>query len=270
MIRLKFYSLSGNTEQEIEPTRFPDGTSQVWKLDLEAFNQELLAYEIIWKFEEESELFHVAQLKTLLDGISKNSRITTLKLLNIPFLPYGRQDHLVSNSSTFAQYTFSDIINNMEFDRVMTFDPHGQTRIKNLFASNADKVIDSVFKAGAYDLMFYPDAGAFRRYGKNNKPYICGEKIREESTGKILKYNLFNPDKIELAGKTILIVDDICDYGRTFIEAAELLNKENVGEIGLYVSHGLFSGGFDSMRHAGILHFYTTNSLTRNKDGIPV
>ena len=48
----------------VRPTIFPDGTSQVWKLanlseDDDAENH------ILWEFEDEAEIFHLAQLVEL-------------------------------------------------------------------------------------------------------------------------------------------------------------------------------------------------------------
>jgi ribose-phosphate pyrophosphokinase len=49
----------------------------------------------------------------------------------------------------------------------------------------------------------------------------------------------------ELAKKDFLIVDDICDGGRTFIELAKVLRPWTTGKIYLYVTHGIFSNGLD-------------------------
>lgn len=268
-------------EQDITPTMFPDGTSQVWHLeDIDGLDASLVSYEILWRFENEAELIHVAQLKSLLDQVVQGLKINVIKILNIPFLPYGRQDHNIENQSTFAQHTFSNIINGLHFDRVLSFDPHGKTDLLNFFASTATKVIEGVFIAGNYDLYFFPDAGAYRRYcfstsGKQIRYTKCfyGNKKRDQSTGEIIGYEIVRDTKFCSVpeGKKILIVDDICDGGKTFIEAAKLLlEKEKVSEIGLYVSHGIFSKGKHVLKEAGISHIYTTNSLAKNKDGIPV
>lgn len=61
------------------------------------------------------------------------------------------------------------------------------------------------------------------------------------------------PDKKQ----TICIVDDICDGGRTFIEAAKLLQRLEPKEIHLYVSHGIFSKGLKVLTEAGISKIFT-------------
>jgi ribose-phosphate pyrophosphokinase len=54
-------------------------------------------------------------------------------------------------------------------------------------------------------------------------------------------------------------VDDICDGGRTFIEISKALDGYQ-GELYLFVTHGIFSKGFEEL----FKHFtkiYTTNSI---------
>jgi len=77
-------------------------------------------------------------------------------------------------------------------------------------------------------------------------------KSRDTTNGGILNYELkadeqsrpllnSNPKKCE-----ILIVDDICDGGGTFIKCAESLKKylpDCNFEMDLYVTHGIFSKG---------------------------
>ena len=44
-------------------------------------------------------------------------------------------------------------------------------------------------------------------------------------------------DRTDFNGKDILIVDDICVYGGTFIGLAKLLKERNIGKLYLAVSH---------------------------------
>ena len=72
---------------EIKATIFPDGTSQVWQTGLDLDSDAC----IDWEFENEAELFHVAQLVHL---IKENPREVYKKtpnvVLNIPYFEYPR------------------------------------------------------------------------------------------------------------------------------------------------------------------------------------
>jgi ribose-phosphate pyrophosphokinase len=92
-----------------------------------------------------------------------------------------------------------------------------------------------------------------------NNRTLFGEKVRDPDTGEILGTLVFaqdddgnanhlipgRPNSSHIKGKPILIVDDICDGGRTFIELAKVLREYGPSQITLYVTHGIFSKGFN-------------------------
>ena len=51
-----------------------------------------------------------------------------------------------------------------------------------------------------------------------------------------------------VAGKNLLIVDDICDGGRTFIELGKKLKNAGANDIYLYVTHGIFMAGLEILK----------------------
>jgi ribose-phosphate pyrophosphokinase len=71
----------------------------------------------------------------------------------------------------------------------------------------------------------------------------------------------------DLKGDDCVIVDDICDGGRTFIGIAQELKMKNAGDIYLCVSHGIFSHGFDELRKY-FKKIFTTNSFKDINDEI--
>ena len=68
-----------------------------------------------------------------------------------------------------------------------------------------------------------------------------------------------------IKGKVCLVVDDICDGGRTFVELGDRLNEAKSHSNYLFVSHGIFSAGFDELKryYAGI---GTTNSFWESRN----
>lgn len=273
MIRLKLTDYNDNSTYEtIEPTIFPDGTSQTWKVKTITKDYRNVAKaEIIWQFENEAELIHVGQLADLLDAYNNSPR--PLKVLNMPFLPYGRQDKPISNNTTFAERSFSKLINAMNFDRVLSFDVHGTTTINNLQKLSANSLIQKVFEDNNYEVYCYPDGGACERY--LHEPSVNGLKVRNQTTGEIEDYQLVTEyqDKnghthgVSVKDKKVLIVDDLCDQGGTFVHLMELLKNNGVGEVGLYASH--FIGNEDvkqKLKENGINNIYYTNSSPKNEE----
>jgi len=231
----------------VQVTMFPDKTSQVWKLPPQYLDTKVIR----WVFENEGEFLRLAQLKTLLD------KANLKPLLVLKYLPYGRQDKQVDNNATFALYAFAKLLNALEFRAIEIIDPHSNIALQlihNSFATYPTELVEQIAGFNDNTILCYPDKGALTKYSKlYNKPYIYGEKARDQLTGNILKYSIVgNP-----IGKNILIVDDICDYGRTFILLAKNLYESGAKEVNMFVTHGLFSGGIKVLTDAGIKRIFT-------------
>lgn len=231
----------------VEVTRFPDGTSQVWKFPENLIHDSFKETNFVeWKFTQESDLLHLAQLKALLD----NSVSETY--LKIKYLPYGRQDKFVSNNATFALLPFAKLLNSLKFNTIEIVDPHSNIAlvvIDNSFASYPRELINTVRVLTNTDIYCYPDKGAVTKYTKiYDMPHIYGNKVRDQLTGFITSYEVVG----ECKDKKVLIVDDICDGGMTFKLLAQDLLKAGAKEVNLFVSHGLFTQGLKTLKESGI------------------
>lgn len=242
----------------ISPTKFPDGTSQVWKLPpefLAALDKEW-ACTILWDFQDEAEIVQVSQLATLLQTYCQDVH------LDMPFMPYGRQDKHVANDTTFALRAFADLINSMCFASVRTLDAHSQKadmieRLENKSARPYVRI--AVMQSGANTILF-PDAGAEARYSNAmaidfpRMRISNASKNRDQATGKITGIQI---NEGSVRGRRVLMVDDLCDGGATFTALAEVALADGAKSIDLYVTHGLFTKGLDALRNAGIKRIWT-------------
>lgn len=240
-------------EYKIEATIFPDGTSQVWKLDenLVKHIEEVDSIEVFWKFDSESELFHICQLSQLIREINPTIWI----VLNMPFMPYARQDKVVSNDLSFSLNTFLKIVRQF-IDNVRVYDVHSNSLLKGYFPNYIEDLPTEIIKKnlsdGNIDLICYPDRGAKDRYsGTIDFNYCVLNKVRDQSTGNITGIEILK-NKESIYGSNVLIVDDICDGGRTFIEASKLLYQNGAKCVDLFVSHGIFSKGLEVLKESGI------------------
>lgn len=254
----------------IVPTKFPDGTSQVWKLkDLDQYKQH--GVTIIWFFHEEAELIYVNQLICLLH----QSGITITELY-MPFLPYGRQDKEISNETTFAREVFLEILLTEMVGEVTTLDAHSYHQ--KVSSYSPESYIKKAIEEFKPNVIVYPDSGAYNRYSNILKGMdtLVLKKVRDQLTGEItgLDFDSKPYIKYDTISKhsRMLIIDDICDGGATFNAASMFLHKaaKEQGitvEVGLYVTHGIFSKGYEKMIDSGITKFYTTQSIIRNVNG---
>lgn len=233
---------------EIHATIFPDHTSQIWKLS-EVFFGEYIVINIEWDFHHEGEIMHLAQIADLFRFQEKN--------LYISYLPYARQDKVIANDKTFALLTFSKILNNMDFASVKILDAH--SNVCDLIINKYKEVkpteyIDNTLMILKPDVICFPDKGAATRYSWISFPNkVFAEKTRNQLTGELTGCILHG----EVKDKNVLIVDDICDGGGTFVACAKTLKEAGAKSINLYTTHGLYTKGLSEMKKAGITRFFS-------------
>jgi ribose-phosphate pyrophosphokinase len=255
MITIKNYSTQ--IEHVVQPTKFPDGTQQCWKLPKEIL--EVGEVQIIWHYESDTELLPVIQTAELLTTVRLHNGVS----LVMPFLPYGRQDKKLSNETTFGLSTFLRTLCSFPFKEIITYDVHNMVYFKynpKMFSLHVDKQVQEAIRLSKANLVCFPDKGASKRgYNVGSIPSFHLSKTRDQLTGNITGMKCDLP--LNLEGKTILIVDDICDGGRTFIEAAKVLKDMGAANVDLYVTHGIFSNGVLVLTERDIRHIYTTDSF---------
>lgn len=233
-------------------TQFPDGTTQVWKLDMRHFTSDEAAV-VRWKFESEAEVMHLAQLAFLLQGNGVPS------FLDIEFLPYARQDKQIANDATFALRPFAMLLNAMPWDVIAIWDPHSTVALDLIQRSHARYYTNeakAAFARSESTVLCLPDAGASAKYGPmfRGLPIAHAEKKRDQASGYLVTGDLSGEP---VNGRRVLIVDDICDGGATFIGLASRLREAGATAVSLFVSHGIFSRGVKALTDAGIDRVFT-------------
>lgn len=208
------------------------------------------SYIITWCYDNDSELF---LLQCIVDEI-RDIEPTAIISLKMPYIPNARQDRKVSNRF-FTLKSFCKIINNMNFEYVSVLDPHSDVSTALLDRVAVEFPLKDYYKFNEDVVFMYPDAGAAKKY-KDDGNAIIGNKHRNEE-GRIDRYELLN---FKEGTKNVIIIDDICSYGGTFVEAAKALKARGVEYIMLMVSHceeNIFKGQvFDYIDQV-----YTTDSI---------
>jgi len=204
----------------------------------------------------------IMELLLLADAIKNKNKSKDYKLnLTLPYIPFGRQDRYTTNHTSFSLKVFADMINSVGFDKVLTNTPHSNVSellINNLVVSEFgdDKHLNFLFRETVLldgkDVVFIaPDAGAEKRVYKAAKEfgvsevYVCS-KQRNPATGEITGYSVPAIPK----DKRLVVIDDICDGGGTFIHLASYLPKERK-DLTLFVVHGIMSRGYKPLHNAG-------------------
>lgn len=192
----------------------------------------------------------------------------------IPYIPYARQDRISNPGESLSIAVFADIINSQNYKHVYVMDPHSDVctglikNIREIYKVN-DEYLRKIIPDYDEYVVLAPDAGAYKKLSKSIKdvPLIYCTKHRDTRTG-VLNNLEVHLGPVDIKNKKILVVDDICDGGGTFLLLADEFGKRYKNELNLYVSHGIFSNGYTELKKR-YKHIYTTNSFYQdNQDFI--
>lgn len=179
-----------------------------------------------------------------------------------PYLPYSRADRMFVSGDCFGLSVFADILNTIAYDSALTLDVHSAVSLSLVpYLENVSPkgFQDSVIASLDHPVILLPDKGARDRFTTDTDSIILHcEKDRDVATGELKGFIV--PKKEEFQGKPVLIVDDICDGGATFLGIAKAMQDYGL-ELDLAVTHGIFSKGLDELAKV-FKNIYTTDSIT--------
>lgn len=203
-------------------------------------------------------LFALAQIIDI--ARHENPRVEVI--VKIPYFPNARQDRRTQRGESFALKVYADFLNSLKADRVISLDPHSNVLaavVNNFHPVDQAKLwVEWVVQwADTFEgdcVLVYPDAGAKKKTEeiaelanlqiRHKRITVQGaSKDRDPKTGKL---NIsFQGD---LSDCHVLIVDDICDGGGTFLGLANEISlnaSTGVRSMTLAVTHGLYTKGRD-------------------------
>lgn len=228
---------------------------------------------IVWKFENNEELVSLIFLtRHLRERGYKNI------WLHMPYVPNARQDRTKTCEDVFTLRYFCEVINSLNFNRVFVYDPHSSVTpalLDRVVVQTPDELFQRVYNRvrknnpGEEVYMFYPDEGAMKRYSSSFKdddgdiiPHCFGIKKRDWKTGQIRGLSIVGHVEDYIKDKIVLIADDICSRGGTFLHSARQLKELGAKKVYLVVSHcedTIFSG--ELLDGDLIERVYTTDSI---------
>lgn len=253
--------LNGN---KVHGIKYPAGESRI-TIPIEATYPETKfgGVEIDFRFESNDDLIELMLCKSQLDHLGIPAR------LNILYFPYAREDKFSENKiHPCSLIPVTQFINNLNFTQVWILDPHSVALPCLLDRVNILQphrfLHNSLLGFNEYECVIAPDAGAQHRAekvaDKLNKPCYTASKVRDPLTGTLTSYEIDLREKLQ-DGSKVLVVDDICDGGFTFLRLADTIKAQGVKvELDLYVSHGIFSRGIEAIldKYQRVI---TTNSI---------
>ena len=243
---------------DIIKTSYPDGTSYV---EVKSFK-----YELEYRINSYEDLWTLAQIKDVYDYNKQHLHVI------IPNLIDAQADRRFAPNQSSNLMLVLNFLKSLDFAEITFFHPHNPEVVEAILPEAhildnsyfIDEVLERIwFNNKGLDskdvdpkylrrkgedfniqdnlILMSSDAGGFKPLMK-----LCdkiGWKGETESAAKSRKYEedksvltqLIN--RQDFGGKDVLIVDDICVYGGTFIGLAKLLKERNIGKLYLAVSH---------------------------------
>ena len=228
------------------------------------------------KYESNQDLLH---LKFLVDTIRIRSKNKTRLSLRMPYIPYSRQDRDIE-ASGFALKSSVNLINSLNFDFVEILEPHSDVStalINNavkMYGGSTANLLNNLFVQGNLELgstdIFFPDAGAQKRYETSvpaaaldyGAQLLVGFKKRNPVTNEVDSVDVLTPHDFK-PKKSIVIMDDLCSYGGTFLRGGAKLKQLGYEDIYLVVAHCEDSIAKGALLKPGspIKAVYTTDSI---------
>lgn len=175
---------------------------------------------------------------------------------NVWYLPYARQDRICYTGEAFSTEVMRGVLDLVKCQTLNVADIHSPQLFSN--SKVVETTVLDIFKANPDILkgitaLVAPDKGSVKKVesiaNHFNLPVIYYNKVRDTESGWITDYEVVKGIE-HISGGNLLVVDDICDGGKTFELLSESLDRFRVSKadtISLYITHGIFSKGIDKL-----------------------
>jgi ribose-phosphate pyrophosphokinase len=285
---MNILNLTDNVKSDIkfQISKFPDGQQSVTITDCRDIDISQISKHPV-KIKSRLNSFRDLEIIICATQALRDLGVKEIHLFT-PYFVGARSDRKFDQGSTnYLKNVICPIINSQKFETVSVIDPHSdvlEACLNNYVKEDNRRLVKFALplidnKDGAQQrvVLVSPDAGAYKKifdvaqkFGIEN--VVTASKHRDIQTGKITHTEIPNlpgstgDSNSANDGMKYVIVDDICDGGRTFIELAKAIKKERISaKIYLVVTHGIFSAGLKELnQHFGGI--FTTNSYSDMND----
>lgn len=256
-------------DELVNVEKFPNNESRIFLDNVRKGIEHSENVFVKFKYLNDSDLIELFLIKKAIDEVNKENK--NIELF-IEYMPYSRQDRRDSDMVFTLKYV-TDFINCMNFSTIEVLEPHSDVTLALLNNSlpykpaNIYKEVIEMFNFTNFDIkkdfILFPDTGALKRYEKYFKGYkiLVGSKVRDFETGKIKELSIIGSENLN--GSNVIIIDDLCSKGGTFILSGNKLKEINANKVYLVVTHcenSVFDGDI-LKENSPIDCIYTTDSI---------
>jgi ribose-phosphate pyrophosphokinase len=185
----------------------------------------------------------------------------------IPYFGFARQDRKDKPRVAIGAKLVANMLMAAGVDRIMTMDLHAD-QIQGFFEVPVDHLYASTiffeemkkFNTGNL-ILAAPDAGGTKRANSYAKKLDVGLAICHKSRKKaneIAEMTVIG----DVAGKDVILVDDMCDTAGTLTQAADLFMEKGALSVRAFCTHAVLSGpAYERIKNSKITELIVTDTI---------
>lgn len=232
-------------------TTFPDGEPHIVLGDINRKD----SVTVVCRIANPNDLYILLQVADIL------SRHEVIFTLQIYYLMSMRMDRVISFNESFSLKVVANLINSMGAESVHVLEPHSG-KVQDLIDKYWGDMFMQMPNFTGY-IPVFPDAGAAERHEYMGEHKLICSKTRNPETGKLEGFSIENPELLEneeLIDMPLVVIDDLCDAGGTFVGVASKIREINPNRrLAIFVTHMVNPKGITTLSE-NYDEVYFTNS----------
>jgi ribose-phosphate pyrophosphokinase len=196
----------------------------------------------------------------------------------IPYFGFARQDRKDKPRVAIGAKLVANMLMAAGVDRLMTMDLHAD-QIQGFFEVPVDHLFASTIFFPELEklnngnlIMAAPDAGGAKRANSYAKKLDTGLAIchkQRKKANEVAEMTVIG----DVAGKDVILIDDMCDTAGTLTKAADLFMEKGAKSVRAFCTHAVLSGpAFERIENSKLTELIVTDTipLSQKSDKIRV
>ncbi|MEX1241097.1 MAG: ribose-phosphate pyrophosphokinase [Cyclobacteriaceae bacterium] len=256
----------------LEERNFEDGEHKIRPL-VSVRNEDVYVIHSLYADQRQSVNDKLCKLLFLIATLKDcgASRVTAI----VPYLCYARKDRRTKARDPVSMRYVASLFEAVNVDRVVTIDVHNLQAFQNAFRCKtehleAQRLFVSYFQGKLKDpanvVVMSPDIGGVKRAEqfRNRLATGLGKEIGFAFMEKLRSKGIVSGEIVvgEIAGKVVIILDDLISSGATIARAA--VACKNMGALSVYAvaTHGAFIGNtIEVIKEGALTNVVITNTV---------
>lgn len=205
------------------------------------------------------------ELLLMVDAAKRASARTIIAV--IPYFGFARQDRKDKPRVAIGAKLVANMLMAAGVNRLMTMDLHAD-QIQGFFEFPVDHLFASTIFYPEIDalntgnlIMAAPDAGGAKRANSYAKKLDVGLAIchkQRKKANEIAEMTVIG----DVAGKDVVLVDDMCDTAGTLTKAADLFMAKGAKSVRAFCTHAVLSGpAYERINNSAITELIVTDTI---------